>query len=139
VKVQIPRPLPACNGDHFRLVEVFTNLISNAIKYNDKPVKEVEIGFEETPSGGQPVIYVRDNGIGIKEKHYGQIFQIFRRLHPHDGFGGGSGAGLTITAKIIERVGGRIWLKSVPGEGTTFYFTLGKETAFEGAHEPDRP
>jgi light-regulated signal transduction histidine kinase (bacteriophytochrome) len=139
VTIQIPRPLPACSGDHIRLVEVFTNLISNAIKYNDKPVKEVEIGFEETPSGGQPVIYVRDNGIGIKEKHYAQIFQIFRRLHPHDGFGGGSGAGLTITAKIIERIGGRIWLKSVPGDGTTFYFTVGKETPFEGAHEPDRP
>jgi light-regulated signal transduction histidine kinase (bacteriophytochrome) len=127
VAILIPRPLPPARGDRMRLVEVFTNLISNAIKYNDKKAKEVEIGFEEPHAGGQPVFYVRDNGIGIQEKHFELIFQIFRRLHGRDEFGGGSGAGLTIAGKIIERAGGRIWLKSIPGQGSTFYFTLGRD------------
>jgi light-regulated signal transduction histidine kinase (bacteriophytochrome) len=126
VAILIPRPLPRVRGDRLRLVEVFMNLISNAIKYNDKKAKEVEIGFDEAPLGGQPVLWVRDNGIGIQQKHFELIFEIFRRLHARDEFGGGSGAGLTIAAKIIERAGGRIWLKSVPERGTTFYFTLGR-------------
>jgi chemotaxis family two-component system sensor kinase Cph1 len=126
VKVRIPRTLPVVKGDRMRVVAVFMNLISNAIKYNDKPDKSVEIGFEDPEPGGLPVLYVRDNGIGINEKHFALIFQIFRRLHSREAFGGGSGAGLTIAGKIIERVGGRIWLKSIPNEGTTFYFTLGK-------------
>ena len=71
-----------------------------------------------------PVIFVRDNGVGIREKHYETIFRIFRRLHGRDDFGGGTGAGLTITRKFIERHGGQIWLDSTPGVGTTFYFTL---------------
>lgn len=129
VVIRIPRPLPSFKGDHFRLLEVFTNLLSNAIKYNDKPVKEIEIGFEESTVGDQPVMYIRDNGIGIQERHHEQIFEIFRRLHAQAEFGGGAGAGLSIAGKIINRIGGRIWLKSIPGEGTTFYFTLGKTTA----------
>ena len=129
VSIRVPRPLPVVKGDRIRLVQVFMNLISNAIKYNDKAAKEVEIGFEESPSGGQSVICVRDNGIGIPEKDHQLIFRIFRRLHARDEFGGGSGAGLTITAKIIERIGGRIWLKSIPGQGTTFYFTVGQASA----------
>ncbi len=129
VTIRIPRLLPIIKGDQMRLVEVFTNLISNAIKYNDKAAKEVEIGFEEPALTGQPVLFVRDNGIGIREKHYDEIFQIFRRLHARDEFGGGSGAGLTITQKIIDRQGGRIWVKSNTGQGTTFYFTLGQDSA----------
>jgi light-regulated signal transduction histidine kinase (bacteriophytochrome) len=129
VSIRIPRPLPTVKGDRIRLVEVFMNLISNAIKYNDKTTKEIEIGFEASPIGGQPVLFVRDNGIGIHERHYGQIFQIFRRLHSSGEYGGGSGAGLTIIQKIIERIGGRIWLRSIVGQGTTFYFTLGREAS----------
>jgi light-regulated signal transduction histidine kinase (bacteriophytochrome) len=127
ISIRIARPLPTVKGDRIRLVEVFMNLISNAIKYNDKPKKDIEIGFESSPLGGQPVFYVRDNGIGIQEEHYEQIFQIFRRLHAANEYGGGSGAGLTIVRKIVERIGGRIWLKSIVGQGTTFYFTLGKD------------
>jgi signal transduction histidine kinase len=70
------------------------------------------------------VLYVRDNGIGIPQKHYEAVFRIFKRLHGRDEFGGGTGAGLTIARKIVERHGGRIWLDSLPGEGTTVYFTL---------------
>jgi signal transduction histidine kinase len=67
---------------------------------------------------------VRDNGIGIAEKHRDQIWKMFRRLHGRDEYGGGTGAGLTITRRLVERHGGQIWLESVPGEGTTFFFTL---------------
>ena len=118
------QPLPIVRGDYIRLVEVFTNLISNAIKYNDKEAKEVEVGV--MPAGEFPIFYVRDNGIGIREKHFKQIFEIFRRLHGRNEFGGGTGAGLTILKKIIERHGGRIWLESTVGQGTTFFFTLGQ-------------
>jgi light-regulated signal transduction histidine kinase (bacteriophytochrome) len=129
VSVRIPRSLPTVKGDRMRLVEVFMNLISNGIKYNDKTAKVIEIGFESSPLGNQPVLYVRDNGIGIHKEHYKQIFQIFRRLHATNEFGGGTGAGLTIVRKVIDRIGGNIWLDSIVGEGTTFHFTLGREAS----------
>jgi two-component system, chemotaxis family, sensor kinase Cph1 len=68
---------------------------------------------------------VRDNGIGIQARHLGAVFEMFRRLHLRDQYGGGTGAGLSIARRIVERHGGRIWVESEPGEGTTFYFTLG--------------
>jgi light-regulated signal transduction histidine kinase (bacteriophytochrome) len=103
------------------------NLIVNAIKYNDKAEKWVEIGCEPSSEGRAqpPVFYVRDNGIGIAPQHHEAIFRIFRRLHGREEYGGGTGAGLTIVRKIVERHGGRIWLVSQPGAGSTFYFTLG--------------
>lgn len=116
-------PTICCNA--LRIGEVFQNLITNAAKYNDKPEKRVEIGCNEAES---PVFYVRDNGIGIAANHRDSVFRIFKRLHEQDKFGGGTGAGLTIVKKIVERHGGRIWLESTPGKGTTFYFTLTKET-----------
>lgn len=138
MKVRIPRPLPVMKCDRVRVGEIFTNLISNAIKYNDKPFKWVEIGFlnpqpqptstninETVTEMHTPIIfYVRDNGIGIREKHFETIFRIFKRLHARDDFGGGTGAGLTIVKKIIERHGGYIRVDSRLGEGTTFNFTL---------------
>jgi PAS domain S-box-containing protein len=126
VEVRIPRPLPVVRCDRVRVGEVFYNLLSNAIKYNDKPHKVVEIGWQERP-GAAPVFSVRDNGIGMREKHFDAIFRIFKRLHGRDKFGGGTGVGLTIVKKIVERHGGRIWIESTPGEGTTFSFTLAPE------------
>lgn len=122
VQVCIPRPLPTIRADRVRVGEIFHNLIVNAMRYNDKPEKRIEIGTLEGTV--PPVFYVRDNGIGIPEKHHEAVFRIFKRLHGRDQYGGGTGAGLTIVKKIIERHHGRIWLESTPGAGTTFYFTL---------------
>ncbi len=123
VDVRVPRPLPAVRADRVRVGEIFHNLIVNAMKYNDKAEKWIEVGWQENPAG-PPVFYVRDNGIGIPEKHQEAVFRIFKRLHGRDKFGGGTGAGLTIVKKIVERHHGRIWVESSAGAGTAFYFTL---------------
>jgi light-regulated signal transduction histidine kinase (bacteriophytochrome) len=126
VQVRVPRPLPTVKGDRVRIGEVFSNLISNAIKYSDsaKNEREIEIGYDDTK---QPtVFYVCDNGIGIREKYFSIVFQIFKRLHGRDQYSGGTGAGLTIIKRIVERHGGDIWVQSTYGKGSTFYFTLQK-------------
>ncbi|MBI1241515.1 MAG: GAF domain-containing protein [Nostoc sp. RI_552] len=123
VDIQIPRPLPKVYCDGVQVGEVFNNLIANSIKYNDKPDKWILIGYIDQPS--LPItFYVRDNGIGIRDKHFEAIFRIFKRLHGPSKYGGGTGAGLTIAKKIVERHGGKIWVESTYGEGSTFYFTL---------------
>lgn len=131
VEVRIPRPLPTLCCDRIRIGEVYNNLITNAIKYNDKDRKWLEIGYREpSPTGtgedssAQTVFYVRDNGIGIRPADQSAIFSMFRRLHARDQFGGGTGAGLTIASRIITRHGGQIWVESEPGAGTSFCFTL---------------
>lgn len=136
VEFRIPRSLPTLACDRIRVTEVFTNLISNAIKYNNKPHKWIEIGYitpdedrsilPETLDTDQMVLYVRDNGIGIRERQLENVFKIFKRLHAPNRYGGGTGAGLTIVKKIVERHGGRIAIQSVPREGSTFYFYLGQ-------------
>lgn len=125
VTIRVPYPLPVVWCDRARIGEIFSNLISNALKYNDKADKWIEIGYQQTQDKqAPPVFYVRDNGIGIRDKYFDSIFRIFKRLHGRDKFEGGAGAGLTIVKRIVERHGGKIWLESVYGEGTTFYFTL---------------
>jgi signal transduction histidine kinase len=127
VEVRVPRPLPVVRCDRVRVRELLYNLVVNAAKYNDKAEKWIEIGYSESRAGGPPALYVRDNGIGIQEKHFDSIFRIFKRLHGRDKFGGGTGAGLTIVKKIVERHSGRIWVESTFGQGTVVYFTLEKE------------
>ncbi|MBI4389530.1 MAG: HAMP domain-containing protein [Nitrospinae bacterium] len=189
VEIRIPRPLPMVECDKTRAREIFHNLLTNALKYNDKSCKWIEIGFVDpmetespqpplqggapsasapgkrpevtghapatlddacSPSGPGPldptftlagggmgsrpslgphVFYVRDNGIGIPEKHFESIFRIFKRLHGKDKFGGGTGVGLTIVKKLVDLHKGKIWVESAKGEGTTFYFTLKQEEA----------
>jgi light-regulated signal transduction histidine kinase (bacteriophytochrome) len=125
--------LPVVRCDRVRVEEVFRNLVINAIKYNSGSEKRVEIGV--VPPGGEAggvavsadgpaVLFVRDNGIGIPARHHQVIFEIFKRLHGREAYGGGTGSGLTIVKTVIERHGGRIWVDSRPGEGATFYFTL---------------
>ncbi len=120
-----PAPLGSAICDRVRIREVLTNLISNALKYNDKEERWVEIGVEDA---NPPRYYVRDNGIGISEESTDRIFEIFRRVHDKDKFGGGNGAGLTIARRTIERHGGKLWVESEVDQGSTFYFTLSPET-----------
>jgi chemotaxis family two-component system sensor kinase Cph1 len=129
VDVRIPARLPMVRADRVHVGEIFNNLIANAVKYNDKADKWVEIGCTVSPGEDgvlRQAFYVRDNGIGIAAQHHEAVFRIFRRLHGRDEYGGGTGAGLTIVRKIVERHNGRIWLVSQPGVGSTFYFTLGE-------------
>ncbi len=126
-KFRVPRSLPTVRGDHVLLRELLLNLVGNAMKYNDKPQPWIEIGFVE--ESGDSIFYVRDNGIGISSPFHEQVFKMFKRLHGRHEYGGGSGAGLTICRKIVERHGGRIWIESSPGYGATFFFTLGRARA----------
>lgn len=123
VRIVISDPLPTIICDRPRITELFRNLVSNAIKYNDKQEKRVEVGC--TAEEGRTVFHVRDNGIGIAPHFHDEIFRIFKRLNSEDDEVKGTGVGLTFVRKIVERHGGSIWLKSEPGEGTCFFFTLG--------------
>lgn len=141
-------PLPTVMADKTQLLQLFQNLISNAIKFCRQEPPQIHIGavrgietkgtgedkgeFFLSPSSSQYLItlsenewlfFVRDNGIGIKSQYLERIFEIFRRLHTRREFPG-TGIGLAICKKIVERHGGQIWAESEPGVGTTFYFTL---------------
>ena len=114
-------PLPAVMADASQLYQVFQNLISNAIKFRGEKIPEIYVSAERKK--GELIFSVSDNGIGFEEKYAGKIFDIFKRLYPASKYPG-SGIGLTICRKIIERHKGRIWAESEPGKGSVFYFTL---------------
>jgi light-regulated signal transduction histidine kinase (bacteriophytochrome) len=121
VQLVVDPALPTLTADPVRLGEVFANLISNAIKYNDKPVPTIEIGGKAVD--GWYEFCVRDNGPGIAPEYHEKIFEIFQRLgkkEEHEG----TGVGLTIVKKIVELHKGRVWVDSALGQGTTFYFTI---------------
>ncbi|MDX9786560.1 MAG: ATP-binding protein [Desulfobacterales bacterium] len=129
IRITIEKNLPLVHGEKKRLVQVLENLLSNAVKYigNDNPAPCIEIGV--TAWQGGPAFFVRDNGIGIDNMFFDKIFGIFQRLPEAVNTGAGTGVGLTIIKRIVERHGGRVWLESEVGKGTTFYFTLNpKET-----------
>ena len=126
VEIDLQPSLPqALRCDRARAAAVFHNLIMNAVKYNEQSVKKILVGCDA--AADPPVFFVRDNGIGIDARHHELVFQLFRRLHGRDDYGGGAGAGLTIAKLAVRRHGGRIWLESLPGAGSTFYFTLAPE------------
>jgi two-component system, chemotaxis family, sensor kinase Cph1 len=133
--IDIPRTLPAIQCDPIRVREIFSNLVSNALKYTHKDCPRIEIGYlarnehgtrlnAPIEAEGNTIFYVRDDGIGIEPRHFEQIFRMFKRLHGRDEFGGGVGAGLTVVKKVVQRHGGSIWLDSTVNVGSTFYFTL---------------
>jgi light-regulated signal transduction histidine kinase (bacteriophytochrome) len=141
-RIVVPRVLPRIVCDKARVTEVFRNLITNAVKYNDKTERLVEIGFLEsidTLEGPERnVFYVKDNGVGIDPDFHQEIFRIFKRLqNASDGPDTGTGVGLTFVKKIVERHGGRIWLESEAGKGTVFYFNLnrGRNKAARNMHD----
>ena len=123
VAVNVEPSMPQVRYNRTQLGMVFRNLISNAMKFNDKPQPTIDISIRD--EGGQYVLLVRDNGIGIDERYYDRIFMIFQRLQRKEDYEG-TGAGLTIVKKIVENHHGRIWVDSVVGEGTTFSFTIPK-------------
>ncbi|KUP90854.1 phytochrome-like protein cph1 [Tritonibacter horizontis] len=126
--VRVETAMPLLHAEPSKVKTVFRNLIANGLKYNGSQEKSVDVGFlQEVVIKGETfhsVFYVRDNGIGIESRNHEKIFRLFQRLNLEADFGPGTGAGLSFVRKIIEDYGQRITLTSVPGEGTTFYFTL---------------
>jgi len=115
------QPLPKVRGDMVQLTQVFQNLIGNALKFHGADAPHIRVGANQ--QNGEWAFYVRDNGIGIDPKDFDRIFVIFQRLHTRQEYSG-TGMGLAICKKIVERHGGRIWVESAAQKGSTFYFTL---------------
>ncbi|NOK07585.1 ATP-binding protein [Corallococcus exercitus] len=135
VEVRLPRRLPTVACDAVRIRQVWANLISNGAKYQTAEPRWVELGFlgpgETRPEAARHVpapylFYVKDPGIGIAPQFHEAIFELFRRLHPAQAYGGGTGAGLAIARRLVSLHGGALWVDSAPGKGSTFYFTLGE-------------
>jgi light-regulated signal transduction histidine kinase (bacteriophytochrome) len=125
-------PLPAVRGDSMQLTQLFQNLVANAIKFRGERPPEVRVSVTlrdrtelaaRGTSAKEWLFAVRDNGIGIPPEDFQRIFVVFQRLHSRDKYPG-TGIGLSICKKIVERHEGEIWLDSKVGQGTTFYFTL---------------
>lgn len=121
VDFRVQPDLPAITGEAIHLKEVFKNLISNAVKFSRPTAGVVEIGCE--PAEGAFQFFVRDDGIGIDSQYHERIFQIFQRLNRREDYEG-TGAGLAICKKVITSHGGRIWVESALGQGSTFRFTV---------------
>ena len=121
-------PLPTVDADEVQLAQLFQNLIGNALKFRSASVPRIHVGVAE--GAGEWTFEVRDNGIGIEPQYYERIFMVFQRLH-NKGEYPGTGIGLAICKKVVERHGGTIWVTSIPGEGSQFHFTLPKR----GTHQ----
>lgn len=113
--------LPSVTGDRTQLVQLLMNLVGNGIKYCRRHAPVVHISAEKRDQ--EWIFSVADNGIGIDARHHGKIFEVFKRLHSQKEYPG-TGIGLAVCRRVIERHHGRIWLESIPGEGTTFYFSI---------------
>jgi light-regulated signal transduction histidine kinase (bacteriophytochrome) len=132
-------PLPTVLGDATQLTQLFQNFVGNAIKFRGNKPAVIHVSAQRTdtapaPDPGRPsaiphrqspewLFAVRDEGIGIEKQYFDRIFVIFQRLHTREEYPG-TGIGLAVCKKIVERHGGRIWLESAPGQGSTFFFTL---------------
>jgi len=124
IAITVENELPIIEFERTRITQVFQNLLSNAVKYMDKPEGQVRIGCAE--EDGFWKFTVADNGPGIEEKYFEKIFQMFQTLAPRDEVES-TGIGLTVAKKIVELYGGKIWVESKVGEGSTFLFTLPKD------------
>ncbi len=124
VKVVVESRIPDIQASEEKISAIFRNLITNAIKYNDNKKKIIVIGSKPCDVKGKVIIFVKDNGIGIEERHQKRVFDIFKRLHHRDQYGGGTGMGLSIVDNAIKSMDESIWIESELGSGTTFYFTV---------------
>ena len=123
-------PLPCAPADPTLMRQVLLNLLGNAIKFSSKKEKTViHVGFEDKPD--ETIYYIRDFGAGFDQQYAGKLFGVFQRLHSTKEFEG-TGVGLAIVQRIIQRHGGRVWAEGIPNQGATFYFALKKEES----HEP---
>ncbi len=138
-QLQMALPLPKILGDRDRIGQLLINLISNGIKYNQGSAPYVEVGviaaagngsdeLDSAAAGSTVTIYVKDNGIGIEPQFHSMIFQLFRRLHSQDEYEG-TGVGLSICGKIVQAHGGRIWVESAPGRGSTFFIRVRRSSS----------
>jgi two-component system, sensor histidine kinase and response regulator len=116
-------PLPTVNGDATQLLQLFQNLVANAIKFRGEPPPQVHVSAQATEEGW--CFSVRDNGIGIAPEYFERIFLLFQRLHGRNEYPG-TGIGLALCKRIVDRHGGRIWVESAAGKGSTFRFTLAR-------------
>ena len=114
-------PLPTLPVDESQMLQLFQNLIANALKFHSERPPQIHVGAR--PEKGRWVLWVRDNGIGMEVQYFERIFQVFQRLHTRKKYPG-TGIGLSVCKKIIERHGGKIWVESQPGQGSTFYFSI---------------
>jgi signal transduction histidine kinase len=117
-------PLPPVVMSEMQLTQLFQNLVGNAIKYHGPEIPRIHISCSAKEKG--LTFSVKDNGLGIAKQHYDRIFVMFQRLHARDEFSG-TGIGLAISKKIVERHGGRLWVESEPGKGSTFSFSLSEQ------------
>jgi light-regulated signal transduction histidine kinase (bacteriophytochrome) len=122
VEVVLGNSWPTIKAEPTFVSEIFLHLIRNAVTFNRSRPRRVEIGWRPV-DGESYQLFVRDNGIGIEPRYHEQIFRVFQRLHTSMEYEG-AGAGLAICRKIVEGHGGRIWVESEPGKGSTFYFTI---------------
>ena len=126
IHITIENQLPVIVSEPTRIQQIFENLLSNAVRFMDKPDGTVKVECTEQDDCWK--FSVEDNGPGIDQQNFERIFKLFQTLQPKDQFES-TGAGLTLVKKIVELYGGKIWLSSQPGQGTTFFVTLPKSTA----------
>lgn len=117
--------LPSVLGDHSQMLQLFQNLISNAVKYNDKDDVQIRISYVPEPRAHK--IVIEDNGIGIQPQYREKVFEIFKRLHNRESYSG-TGIGLSISKKIVHRLNGKIWIEDSKLGGTAFMFTIPKKS-----------
>jgi len=129
VTVTVENELPTIVCERTRIMEIFENLLSNAIKFIDKPTGTIRIG--STVEDGHWKFSISDNGPGIEKEYYEKIFQMFQTLSPSDGYQS-TGVGLTLVKKIVTMYGGKVWVESEVGRGSTFFFTLPQNMAETG-------
>jgi signal transduction histidine kinase len=131
IHVDVEPNLPVIHGDRARLVEVMQNLLDNAAKFmGAQHTPRIEVGQEGVdPEHPNLIFYVRDNGIGIAPEHFDRVFGLFNKLDPRSE---GTGIGLALVKRIVEVHGGKIWVQSELGKGSTFFFTLPADRGKDG-------